>query len=396
MLCMTFKNCLGFSEIWDNTETNRMISIQEIQQQSKLILKTQFTLTQELKEIQLAINNQKLKQIIDSSIKNQEQIQQLQNKQNIAEIEIEQIYDKNQSQDIQLKDLKDLNQNHCLEIAKLSRVIEKQNIDFKAKLDSLQIQYQNKCKEFQKRQILFKELQKKVLILSKQVASVNQSDKELIQPHKQLFEDAKGLDYEQTLKQKQNLLKNQKEQIENLKKFQIQDKQKKEARIEQNQTKQLRYLQEQQDLERQNFEQLLKEKENKKILLEKEKNEPKRQEIDKIEDLQKVQKDVNILVINLENEFHVIQSGISEQGAQYISERIKELKNLRDLNLNLKYNDISEQGAQYTSEGIKELKNLTNLKLTLWQLKQFKLRESSSLFPKVAYSALQRLLFHCL
>ncbi|KRW99158.1 hypothetical protein PPERSA_07401 [Pseudocohnilembus persalinus] len=61
---------------------------------------------------------------------------------------------------------------------------------------------------------------------------------------------------------------------------------------------------------------------------------------------------------------------ISDQGAKYISEGIKELKNLTHLILDLDDNKISDQGYKYINEGINELKNLTSIFLDLSILKK--------------------------
>ncbi|KRX08934.1 hypothetical protein PPERSA_09038 [Pseudocohnilembus persalinus] len=59
------------------------------------------------------------------------------------------------------------------------------------------------------------------------------------------------------------------------------------------------------------------------------------------------------------------ESQISDKGAEYISQAIKELKNLSQLNINLRWNQISDKGAEYISQAIKELKNLSQLDLYL-------------------------------
>ncbi|KRX10708.1 hypothetical protein PPERSA_08703 [Pseudocohnilembus persalinus] len=284
-----------------------MQSIEKSQQQAQEILKTQFILIKQLIEVQTTGDNHKLQKIIDTSKQNQEQIQELQKEQNIAVLEIQLLQEDKKEFNMVLKNQK---QQHSQEIAKLNQDIVQLKDSFKISLNNLQNKWQSKCN-----------------------------------------------DHEQIQKKNDSLL--------------------------QEQAKKLKQIQEQQTFELENIDKILKEKENQILLIEKEKREqekeflikqneqkkallvkkePQKQTINNIEDINQIEKDVDILEIQLR------WKNISDQGAQYIGEGIKELKNLTNFNLDLY---ISDQGAQYIGEGIKELKNLTNLNLNLWQQKQF-------------------------
>ncbi|KRX01665.1 hypothetical protein PPERSA_03749 [Pseudocohnilembus persalinus] len=299
-----------------------MQSIEKIQKQAQEILKTQFVLIKQLIEVQTTGEYDNLQKIIDISKQNQEQIQVLQKEQHITVLEIQLLQEDKKEYNMVLKNLKN---KHSQEIAKLNQDIVQLKDSFQISLNNLQSKWQSKCddqqKIYKKDQELFKNLQKKIVILSQKIASAqNLEEQEIMQSYQQLVNEAKDQDYDLIKEQKQKLIKNQKNQLEKLKKFQSEQKQKKNDTLQLEQAKKLNQLQEQQKLELENIDKILKEKENQILLIEKEKREeekkllikqkeqekalsakkePKKQKINNIKDINLIDKDVDILEIDL-------------------------------------------------------------------------------------------------
>ncbi|KRW99892.1 hypothetical protein PPERSA_12568 [Pseudocohnilembus persalinus] len=222
------------------------------QEKTNMIFKDQRAIVRKLKDFQNNKDQEILNEIIEISLQNQQNIQDLQVDQYDTEAEIKQILKENHSKK-GLQEIEKLKQIHNKEVFELKEHICKQKNDSQNEIINLDKQWQKKYQEQQdlqkKKKEQYQDLQKKVLALSKLVATKKDGDqqvKSIMQPNQQFINEAKNLDHTSALEQKQKLLQKHQNQLSNLKQTQNQEIQKRKAILENAQANQINLLLQQQ------------------------------------------------------------------------------------------------------------------------------------------------------
>ncbi|KRX10311.1 hypothetical protein PPERSA_02728 [Pseudocohnilembus persalinus] len=311
-----------------------MKRLQQNQDKTNEIFKTQLIIVRQLKDIQNNLDQKKLQEIIQKCQLNQNNIQNLYEDQIDTEDDIKyllQLNNQMQSEQIQM-----IKQGHNNEVMELQQINEKLKKDYQNQISNLKNQWQEKYQDLQNQQKIkqgqFQDLQKKVLTLSKCVAikkkqedNFKENIRQIFQPCSQLIDKAKTLDYNQVLEKKQQLIKKHQSQFSSLKQAYDIENQKKKVVNQNLQKKQINQLQKQQNEEINKIDQILENKEQEFLKIEKTQKEQeyilkKQEEVEKeekeekLECINSLENISNIDKDNLQNNCIVFHLGIFQCG----------------------------------------------------------------------------------